>query len=150
MAVDRNGLEILVRAECLDLLATRQVGRVALTRNALPMILPVTYRLLGEDVVFATGTGSKSIAVADDAVIAFEVDDVDPVNRNGWSVLAVGIARHITERSPEWEAAVALGLRPWVGRHAVDLIRLPTERLSGRRLTGELAAEGWREVSGWR
>jgi hypothetical protein len=57
--LDRNGLEILPRAECLRLLATRPVGRVGVSRHALPAILPVTYRMLGEDIVFATGTGSS-------------------------------------------------------------------------------------------
>lgn len=137
MTVDDNGLEILSRAQCLELLATRPVGGVALTRNALPTILPVTYGLLGSDVVFATGAGSKYLAVPRETVIAFEVDDVDPVSRSGWSVLAVGVAGHLDEDDPDWAAAMALDLHPWVGRRAEGLIRLRTDHLSGRRLTGQ-------------
>ncbi len=134
MALDRHGLEILTRQECLALLSSRPVGRVGLSAYALPAILPVTYRMLDEHVVFATATGSKSLAVAHENVIAFEVDDVDPATRSGWSVLAVGVAREVTERDPDWLAARRLDLHPWAGRHAVHLIRLPTDRLSGRRL----------------
>ena len=136
MVVDRNGLEILSRQECLSLLASRPVGRVAISRHALPVILPVTYCLLGGDVVFAAGTGSKSLAAVNENVIAFEVDDIHPVTRSGWSVVLVGMGHRIDERDPDWEAAIDLDVRPWVGHHAVHLIRLPTDRLSGRRLSG--------------
>lgn len=139
MTLDRNGLEILNRAECLALLASRPVGRVAVSAHALPAILPVTYRLLGDDVIFATGTGSKSLAVTHGNVIAFEVDDTDPATCSGWSVLVVGIARQLDERDSGWAAARGLDLHPWVGRRAANLIRLQTDRLSGRRLCGELA-----------
>jgi hypothetical protein len=135
-ALDRNGMEILPRAHCLRLLASRHVGRVGVSRHALPMILPVPYRMLGEDVVFATATGSKSIARPDENVIAFEVDDVDPVSRSGWSILIVGVARPLDERGPDWQAAIGLDLHPWLGHHAAQLMRLPSDRLTGRRLTG--------------
>ena len=127
-------MEILSRHDCLSLLASRPVGRVGVSRHALPVIFPVTYCLLGEDVLFATGTGSKSLAVAHENVIAFEIDEIDPASRSGWSVVVVGVARRIDERDPDWQAATDLDVRPWVGRHAVNLIRLGTERLSGRRL----------------
>jgi nitroimidazol reductase NimA-like FMN-containing flavoprotein (pyridoxamine 5'-phosphate oxidase superfamily) len=133
-AIDRNGLEILTRDECLALLGASQVGRVAVSRYALPAILPVNFAMLGDDIVFATGTGSKSLAIDDETVIAFEVDAIDPADRTGWSVLAVGKARPFDERDPDVAAARELDLHPWVGRHAVDLIRMPTERLTGRRL----------------
>ncbi|MHB8295784.1 MAG: pyridoxamine 5'-phosphate oxidase family protein [Acidimicrobiales bacterium] len=132
-------MEILSRPDCLMLLATRPVGRVSVIRYGTPVILPVTYCLLGEDVVFATGTGSKSLAVTHGDAIAFEVDDIDSVTRSGWSVLAVGTACRLVESDRDWDAARALDLYPWVGRHAVRLIRMPTDRLSGRRLLGDLA-----------
>ena len=45
MERDRNGLEILDRSECLRLLAGSSVGRVAVSVGALPVILPVNFRL---------------------------------------------------------------------------------------------------------
>lgn len=59
VSLDRNGLEILDRQECLALLQRRDLGRVGLVAQGLPAILPVNYRVLDDDVVFATGTGSK-------------------------------------------------------------------------------------------
>jgi nitroimidazol reductase NimA-like FMN-containing flavoprotein (pyridoxamine 5'-phosphate oxidase superfamily) len=140
MTRDRNGLEILSRVECLDLLARRPVGRVALSRHALPVILPVTYRLVDEDVYFSTVTGTKSTAVADQTVIAFEVDDIDPDTRTGWSVLVVGVATEIDPGHDIVDRLRAIGLRSWIGERAVHLVRLRTDRLSGRRLPTGLAS----------
>jgi len=136
VVLDRNGMEVLSRPECLSLLASGPVGRVGVSRDALPVIFPVTYCLLGDDVLFATGTGSKSLAVAAENVIAFEIDEIDPATRSGWSVVVVGVGRRVDEGDPDWQAAIDLDVRPWVGRHAVNLIRLGTDRLSGRRLVG--------------
>lgn len=132
---DRNGLEILTRHQCLELLGSTRLGRVGISRYALPAILPVNYAMLGDDIVFATGTGSKSLTIADETVVAFEVDAVDPADRTGWSVLAVGKARPFDERDADLTAAKQLDLDPWLGRETVRLIRMPTELLSGRRIT---------------
>lgn len=145
MTVDRNGLEILDREECLALLRSQPVGRIALSAHALPAILPVTYALVSDAIVFATGAGSKSLTVSHGDVIAFEVDDFDPPTRSGWSVLTVGVARELREPDPDWEAARRLGLRPWVGRHATRVVQLATDRISGRRLAVSRLAD---EASG--
>jgi hypothetical protein len=58
---DREGvasLETLGRSECLNLLATAQVGRVALVVDGHPEILPVNYALDGDAVLFRTAEGS--------------------------------------------------------------------------------------------
>lgn len=136
VSLDRNGMEILDRQECLALLRSREVGRVGLVAHGLPSILPVNYRVLGEDIVFATGTGSKSLSVTHEEVIAFQIDDAVPETRSGWSVLTVGRATELAERDPDWEAAQSLDLHPWVGHFADQLIRVPTERITGRRLVG--------------
>ena len=44
--------------ECLRLLASTTVGRVALTSKALPVILPVNYAVDGDTVVIRTRPGS--------------------------------------------------------------------------------------------
>lgn len=95
MELDRNGLEVLDEHECLALLATATLGRVAITTGALPTILPVNYRLVGSTVLFRTGRGTKLDAATANAVVAFEVDDFDPVGHTGWSVNLIGVARDL-------------------------------------------------------
>ncbi|MDQ2723889.1 MAG: pyridoxamine 5'-phosphate oxidase family protein [Actinomycetota bacterium] len=131
--MDSDGLEILSRAECLRLLASRSVGRVAVSRHALPAILPVSYRLAGEEVVF--GAGATHATETRNVVLAFEVDDVDPVTRRGWSVVAVGLAHQVVVVDPEEKDAMVVDPDPWVGALETPLIQLSTDRLTGRRLT---------------
>jgi Pyridoxamine 5'-phosphate oxidase len=55
----RTGLEVLDRDECLRLLASQPVGRVAVVVDGSPMIFPVNYALDGESIVFRSDAGSK-------------------------------------------------------------------------------------------
>ena len=47
------------RAECLDLLSSATVGRVGITMGALPMILPINFRLDLDRDLIRTTTGTK-------------------------------------------------------------------------------------------
>ena len=136
---DREGLGIIGREECLRLLSAAPIGRIAVSRDALPSILPVNFVLRDEAVLFASGSGSKALAVAHGDVIAFEVDDFEVGSRTGWSVLVVGRAEEVDRREREW-ADVGDALQPWVGRWASYLFRLPTVRMTGRQVG--LAPEG--------
>jgi nitroimidazol reductase NimA-like FMN-containing flavoprotein (pyridoxamine 5'-phosphate oxidase superfamily) len=130
---DRNGLEILPREACLQLLAAAHIGRVALNMAAMPVVLPVNFALFEGDIVIRTGPGSKLSAAIKNAVVGFEVDDVDPLYHTGWSVLVCGMAREIVD--PEEMARVRrIPLTPWAG-DGDHFVRIPTELVSGRRLS---------------
>jgi nitroimidazol reductase NimA-like FMN-containing flavoprotein (pyridoxamine 5'-phosphate oxidase superfamily) len=138
---DRNGLEVLDRAGCLQLLAGAAFGRVALTAGALPVILPVTYKLVAERVVFSTASGAKMRAATAHAVIAFEVDHLDVLSHSGWSVLVTDIARPVYDEA-EAEALWGAGVPRWLAGDDAALVTLATERISGRRLVPAGAAAG--------
>ena len=127
-------MESLSAAECLRLLATDSVGRVALSIGALPAILPVNYTLLDGDVVFRTGAGGKYEAAVRETVVAFEVDSLDRANGTGWSVLVTGVASLLTD--PRLVSR-ALELLPeaWAPGDRAELVRIPTSLLSGRRIS---------------
>lgn len=133
MELDRNGLEVLSRAECLELLSRARVGRVVVTDRALPAAFPVNFALLGDDVVFLTREGSKLQLAEDEQVVAFEADDADPVLETGWSVLVQGWASLVTDTS-EVAAVNALPPRRWAGGGGFRPVRIHTELISGRRL----------------
>jgi nitroimidazol reductase NimA-like FMN-containing flavoprotein (pyridoxamine 5'-phosphate oxidase superfamily) len=135
---DRNGLEVLDRQQCLALLRTASFGRVGITDRALPVILPVTFRLIGEDVVFTTAAGAKLQAATDHAVIAFEVDHVDVLTHAGWSVLVTGMARPVVD-GPEETRLRAAGVPRWLSGDSSRLVVLGTEWISGRRLAHDSA-----------
>lgn len=133
MEVDGAGMQILSRAECLALLRHSLVGRVIVTDRALPAAFPVNFALLGEDVVFRTAAGSKLEAASARAVVAFEVDDMDPVRQTGWSVLVQGRAALI-EDPVDLARASALPLQPWAPGRRLEFVRVRSELVSGRRI----------------
>jgi nitroimidazol reductase NimA-like FMN-containing flavoprotein (pyridoxamine 5'-phosphate oxidase superfamily) len=139
MPVDRNGLEILSREECLHLLAHAHVGRIALSVRALPVVLPVNFAVLDDDIVMRSGPGTKLDAALDNAVVAFEVDSFQPLDHTGWSVMVQGIASEITD-DLRLARAMALPLRPWAGERMNRYIRIATHEISGRRLSHVHAA----------
>jgi nitroimidazol reductase NimA-like FMN-containing flavoprotein (pyridoxamine 5'-phosphate oxidase superfamily) len=137
MEIDRNGLEVLGRDECLRLLASASLGRLGITTGALPTVLPVNFRLVGDQIVFRTGGGTKLDAATDNAVVAFEVDDMDPVWHTGWSVVVTGMAREISD--PEELAAIELSTIPhWAPDHATRVVGVSTEIVTGRRVLSGL------------
>ena len=128
-----NGLEILSEDQCRDLLRRSAVGRVAVTVAALPAIFPVNYAVLDDNVVFLTGEGTKLRAALVGAVVAFEVDHIDPAHTGGWSVLAVGVAEKITDPD-ERRCAEGLGLRPFAAGDRSHFVKIRPEFVSGRRI----------------
>ncbi len=134
--VDPQGTEVIDRAECLHLLATHQVGRLGLVRGSEPLILPVNYWVDGDSIVFRTAPGTK-LSLGDGSPACFQIDELDPVTRSGWSVLAVGRLEEITDYDhPDVRRLRDLPLSSWAGddgrRHWMRLI---TRRLTGRRVS---------------
>lgn len=137
MEIDRNGLEVLGREECLQLLGSATLGRVGCTVGALPVVLPVNFRLVGEEVVFRTGIGTKLDAATRNAVVAFEVDDMDPMSHEGWSVLVTGLSREVTDRD-ELAALAAQSIPRWAPHNDSRVVAISTQLVTGRRITHRL------------
>lgn len=133
MDIDRNGLEVLPREECLSLLRRARIGRVAVSVDALPAVLPVNFTVIDEEVVFRTNPGAKLDAALANNVVAFEADDIDPIYHTGWSVLVQGMAREVIEPDQVAEMRRA-PLRAWAGNGRDRFVRIPTHHLSGRRI----------------
>lgn len=133
LVTDRNGLEILDREDCLRLLAGAHIGRLALSIDALPVILPVNFVVHDEKVVFRTAPGTKLSVAVRSAVVAFEADAIDPLRHEGWSVLVTGRAREVAE-GDRLESYRRLPLRPWAPGAHDHFIEIDIERISGRRL----------------
>lgn len=131
--VDRNGLESLSREECLALLAQSAMGRVGVTWDVLPVILPVNYVLDGERIVLRTVAGTKLCAALSHAVVAFEIDGFDSLGHTGWSVLVRGPAHELTEGA-DLERVRHLPLRPWASDEADRFVAITIELMSGRRV----------------
>ena len=126
------GLEILDEGECVRLLGTTAVGRVAFSVGDAVAVLPVNHAMLGSEILFFTGPGLKLDAVLTARTVTFEADEIDAVARTGWSVLAVGRA----ELVESWlrSRVEAVGLCPWAAGDRHHLVRVRPSFLSGRRV----------------
>jgi uncharacterized protein len=138
MEADRDGPDVLDRQECLALMGSMMFGRVGISLGALPVVLPVTFRLVGDQIVFSTAPRSKLRAATDHVVIAFEVDDIDPVAQTGWSVLATGMTRRVTDPA-EHEWLMTAGVPCWLSGDHAQLVVVDAEVITGRRLGHPIA-----------
>ena len=97
------------------------------------MVLPISFALLGDDVVFRGGTGTKLSAAVDRTIVAFEADQVDVNEATGWSVCVTGVAA--TLHHPDDLAAVAaLELLHLVRGPTSPVVRIRLDVVTGRRL----------------
>ncbi len=136
-ATSQQPLRRMDRTECLDLLATDSVGRLAVLDGRTPTILPVNYALDGEDIVFRTDPGLK-LATGPRGPASFEVDDLDRSTRSGWSVVVSGRLEEVTlYDARRWQRVHDLAIDPWAGGEKAHWMRLVGTRITGRRLIAD-------------
>ena len=131
----RTGIEVISRAECLELMATEPVGRLAVVDHGSPHVVPVNFVLDGEDVIFQSFAGTKVERLATGPV-CFEVDRVDPATRSGWSVVIHGRGEEVTRWDPRerQERLEHLGVDPWASGEKPHLVRIVASTITGRRI----------------
>jgi uncharacterized protein len=139
MDVDRNGLEVLDRDESLRLLGSAVLGRIAISSGALPTVLPVNFRFDGRRILFRTGVGTKLDAATDNAVVAFEVDEVDPATESGWSVVVTGMAREVKDHT-ELAGLESRPLARWASGDDDRVVSISVDLVSGRRIVRDAGA----------
>jgi nitroimidazol reductase NimA-like FMN-containing flavoprotein (pyridoxamine 5'-phosphate oxidase superfamily) len=133
-------LEIVDRDECLRLMMTEEVGRIAFVHGGAAEVLPVNFVLDGDAIVFATAPGAKLSSV-ERGPVTFEVDRVERATRSGWSVIVHGRAEEITafENPILVERIRSLPLHPWAGGERTHLLRITPRTITGRRVGGDRA-----------
>ena len=134
MVPDRPRLVQLARDECLRLLATDSVGRLAVVAGGAPHILVVNYALDGDAIAFRTAPGTK-LDAAGRAPSCFEVDSIDRALQVGWSVVAHGRLEEVTRFDAATLARIALlPVDPWAGGDRGHWMRLVPSYFTGRRI----------------
>lgn len=118
------------REECLELLASVPVGRVAYCVLSGPVVLPVNYVLDGEDIIFRTSPHKELGRQMLRGSVAFQIDDYDEFNQSGWSVLVRGSAEYDDpdEVRPEDQPG------PWAEGNRILIVRIRPRLITGRRL----------------
>lgn len=126
-------LEELPEAECWALLGERGVGRVALDARGRLGVHLVNYAVASGVVLARTAPGTAlAEAAALGAAVALEVDRLDEVRSEGWSVLVRGTARPLGEADRQH---LGRDVTPWSGEGRSVLVVLAPDGISGLRIT---------------
>ncbi|MFI5696392.1 helix-turn-helix domain-containing protein [Kribbella sp. NPDC051586] len=123
-------LEPMRSDECITLIRSVTVGRIAYAGVDELVVIPVNYCYRDELILFRTAADS-AVAQYDLAPIAFEVDRLDEGMQDGWSVLVNGLVRPATE--PEIRTATG-HVDPWAGGTRDTYMTIEPHRITGRRI----------------
>lgn len=126
---DSPVLEDVPREECMQLVASLSVGRIAVAApGEAPLVVPVTYVVDEGTVVFRTGATTEVARLLGNPV-SFQVDVIDSFHRSGWSVLIRGTGAEIGA-----EDQGDLSVQPWAGGDRSRWIRVVPMTVTGRRI----------------
>jgi uncharacterized protein len=125
----------------MRLLASAPVGRLIFTVNALPAVRLMNFAVLDGLIVLRTAAGTTVARKADDAIVAFEADDLDAASSSGWSVVVTGRATRVTD--PELIARYQnVPLVPWAPGERDQFMTITTEMVEGRRVSRAAGSAG--------
>lgn len=130
-----TGLTELTVDECRLLLTTHRprLGRLAFLADGRAQVFPMNFIAVDDRIYFLTAPGSKLRAATRGQEVTFELDDVDEVWREGWSVLAYGRLHEVTDEA-ELADVRQRPLRPWAGGERTHVLRLDIRTMTGRRI----------------
>lgn len=120
--------------ECRELLSTHGVGRVAVPTVSGPVIVPVNYSVVDGEIVYRTAPGALPSRAAG-CQVTFEIDRIDDAFGEGWSVLALGRARTVSDADDVRRLTEHAFSTPWAGGSREEWIRIDALSLTGRRIT---------------
>ncbi|GGW42929.1 hypothetical protein GCM10010503_19330 [Streptomyces lucensis JCM 4490] len=132
-AAAASRLTELSEQDCHRLLSTHGVGRIAVSTDAAPVVVPVNYGVVDDAVVFRTQRGTVSLQGLGREV-AFEVDRVDDALSQGWSVVVRGPAEQVTDPDAVRRLAERAFSEPWAGGERDVWVRITITALTGRRI----------------
>jgi nitroimidazol reductase NimA-like FMN-containing flavoprotein (pyridoxamine 5'-phosphate oxidase superfamily) len=124
----------LSTSECRDLLEEGVVGRVAMATPVGPRIVPVSYRVHGDAIVFRTAPYSELSTYGWDTDLAFEVDELDHEAHAGWSVVAIGRAHVVDDPEEVRMIRRENEPQPWASGSRHLYVKLAWRQLTGIRL----------------
>lgn len=132
-AAQHAALEALTVEQCRAHLAPGGIGRFLFVADRGPIAVPVNYAMLGADVVFRTDDRTAAAGAVSQRRVSFEVDQIDDVLSEGWSVLVSGAAAFLT-RPDEIQAAAELAIEPWPAGDRETYVRLVPGEITGRQI----------------
>jgi hypothetical protein len=109
------------------------IGRAVFDDDDGPVALPVNYKMVDGALVFRTGDGTIATALRAGHPLSVEVDHLDEVQGEGWSVLVRGTATEVTDPGRLAELA-DLHIEPWADGDRHTVVVLEPATVTGRRI----------------
>lgn len=124
--------ETLTPSECMTLLASVRLGRLAWVGPQGPLVLPVNHTVVDGNVCLRTDLYTDLAEGTSSGSVAFEADELDDRLRSGWSVVLLGQVEHI-ESTREMADLFARMEQPWAPGSRPLIVRVIPSQVTGRR-----------------
>jgi nitroimidazol reductase NimA-like FMN-containing flavoprotein (pyridoxamine 5'-phosphate oxidase superfamily) len=120
--------------ECLRALRGNVVGRIGVVMNEFPVVLPVNYRLVETTGLtwIAVRTRPGNVIEGASMNVAFEIDGIDALHRQGWSVLVRGTLHHVDPDAADFRDR--FDSEPWLTAERDAWLIIQPITISGRQL----------------
>lgn len=127
-------LEDLDLETCLELLRENAVGRIAVVVDDAPIVLPVNYRLVESSAAtwVAVRTRPGNVLDRTPSLVAIEIDAIDPIHHQGWSVLVRGMLQRVDPDAADFRAR--FDSEPWLASDRDSWLVIEPFAITGRRL----------------
>jgi uncharacterized protein len=120
-------------------MASVPIGRVAISHQALPSIIPVNFVMVDRCVYFAAMSSSILAAATKQAVVAFQTDAYDTDRQSGWTVVGIGPVSWLGEAG---ELRNQLPI-PWATGHRPDhCVKVELVHVSGHEINPDSPSTG--------
>jgi uncharacterized protein len=120
--------------ECRRRLEAGEIGRVAWNTVDGPQVLPVTYRMHKNAVVFRTAAYGPLADLRHVRRVAFEIDEFERETRTGWSVLVSGQSRAAARADELVELWTQADPVPWAPGTRNLFIEISLDQVTGRSI----------------
>jgi nitroimidazol reductase NimA-like FMN-containing flavoprotein (pyridoxamine 5'-phosphate oxidase superfamily) len=124
----------LTQSECIRLLETHSLGRLAWQAADSQQVRPINYAFRSGAVYFRTSPTGILSELVRPTDVALEVDDLDQHKRTGWSVIVYGRARAVAAPTEVLEQSEIHNLVPWAPGVRDLFIQITPSRITGRLL----------------
>jgi nitroimidazol reductase NimA-like FMN-containing flavoprotein (pyridoxamine 5'-phosphate oxidase superfamily) len=132
----RGSIREIPPEECVALLGTTTVGRLAFVDAAGQQLIPVNFTVVDERIYFRTTPDGILGRLADGHEdVAFGVDHND-VFRDGWNVTVRGSVAAVTDETVVETVLSHTRLHPWAGGDRPLVMAVTPRSIDGRRVKG--------------
>ena len=129
-------------SECQALLRAGVFGRIAVSAQDGPFVLPVNYSVSDYAILVRTDPEGPIARFGLGVRVAFEIDHVDYTRHRGWSVMVRGTTAVVDDPAEVARIHATWEPVPWAGGDRSLLLELPWTEVTGRRL-----GDGWQPMS---